>query len=969
MDYNEYGSDNYESNGVNINGSESENESESPLIEQIEAGSVSGVRTALAAKANPNKVYDTKGNTALHIATLQEEINVEILYSLLEAGANPNILNASNMLPLNYAIQSNNSGAIHALLNGTDMNKLRISPLTAVAGNGNLELLKYLLDFAKTVDDKDANGYTALMAAANNGHADIVDYLLQTRITIQDGDSYLKPANVNAQDYDGNTALMLAITSDNDTRMVVDTLVRNDRTTINIQNRAGDTALMLAVQTGNGELVELLIKSGASQRIKNDAGETAFMIAVQTGSVKLLEFLIRAGADINATNKAGETAFEQFLQYMATQESIDDRMFETAEFLLESGADNTYAVRIAIHAKDKSLLEFLLFMKAPISEDDIHAVIDKDDEVVLNMFIENGIPITDDHAKYAIQKNAYKTLELMIPRINLDNLVFPTFSSSLFNEGFAKLLLERHRYSANKHDASGRTLLSHAAETGSVKAVRFLLERGADPTLADGVYGRTPLYYALTKDRMDVAKLLSDELAAADVSMDDLTIQTAREMPPSTPVVKFILDQVKTLWKGWEPSDSEFFDAVLDTSPVVGGRSSAENVSFCPICFTKSIRTEGCMYMNHDCSTTGHYYNRNLYAKYKTGDGKVYWCTLCGRPAHTESGHYHYNILDISVTPKRADLHPHPMVVNYYGGFADCKAQGGGGHEEKVARSYAVMQKARELQSKIGVMFHEDAMDELVKAGWNAPTLPAMMDNAKARIEAGKWDFDHAKEFARTANANATALALEHRHIVYPFSHLPSLMPTIDEHPGNNIVAVEFDVPICRFHHAVDYDADKKLVINTHSGEEEGIGVAGILSAIKKPSSDSSFGYCWNYPTCKARLYPEEVRPLLIQDPILPELYMMDRYATAAEAANASMPITVPTKAELSAILTTYEREFDNKFGMIKKSAAGMLGGAIFQSTPVPATPACPLRKGGRRKTYKRRRNYRRKTRYRRHRA
>lgn len=60
-------------------------------------------------------------------------------------------------------------------------------------------------------------------------------------------------------------------------------------------------------------------------------------------------------------------------------------------------------------------------------------------------------------------------------------------------------------------DGSGKSALHHAAWRGSPEVVRALLELGADPNLwstGSGNYGKTPIFYALTRCRDEVAVLL-----------------------------------------------------------------------------------------------------------------------------------------------------------------------------------------------------------------------------------------------------------------------------------------------------------------------------------------------------------------------------------------------------------------------------------------------------------------------------
>ena len=55
---------------------------------------------------------------------------------------------------------------------------------------------------------------------------------------------------------------------------------------------------------------------------------------------------------------------------------------------------------------------------------------------------------------------------------------------------------------------TGATPLMHAAHSGSVDAVRILIENGADPNIKETANGQTALMFAAASDRTDVVKLL-----------------------------------------------------------------------------------------------------------------------------------------------------------------------------------------------------------------------------------------------------------------------------------------------------------------------------------------------------------------------------------------------------------------------------------------------------------------------------
>lgn len=111
------------------------------------------------------------------------------------------------------------------------MEGMENSPLTLAAQKGRLDEVKALLEGGAGVDDKDGDGYTALILAARYNHAEVVDLLLG------------KGADVNA-----------------------------------LQNHA-KTALMYAADDGYLEIVRRLIAAGADATLRSKGGTTALKVA------------------------------------------------------------------------------------------------------------------------------------------------------------------------------------------------------------------------------------------------------------------------------------------------------------------------------------------------------------------------------------------------------------------------------------------------------------------------------------------------------------------------------------------------------------------------------------------------------------------------------------------------------------------------------------------------------------------
>ena len=94
------------------------------------------------------------------------------------------------------------------------------------------------------------------MLAASWGHPETVGALLA------------KGANVNEQDQEGRTALMLAAfndRADDNNRVAVVELLLGRQADVNLQDNKGKTALMVAQEKDRPEIVQLLRKAGAKK--------------------------------------------------------------------------------------------------------------------------------------------------------------------------------------------------------------------------------------------------------------------------------------------------------------------------------------------------------------------------------------------------------------------------------------------------------------------------------------------------------------------------------------------------------------------------------------------------------------------------------------------------------------------------------------------------------------------------------
>jgi ankyrin repeat protein len=188
---------------------------------------------ALIFLVNPLSYAQTTGQIA-DFAKAAKFDDVTLVKSLLSKGVNPNSVDANGNPMLILAIKDRSNNVIELLLKDPKIdvdlsNKSGETPLMIASIDGNLPLAKTLVLQNKALLDHIS--WTPLHYACAKGHIDVAQFLIANGATV---DSLSL----------GNT-----------------------------------TPLMMAVQSGNEQLVKLLLDKGADLQLRNAQGLTAIDIA------------------------------------------------------------------------------------------------------------------------------------------------------------------------------------------------------------------------------------------------------------------------------------------------------------------------------------------------------------------------------------------------------------------------------------------------------------------------------------------------------------------------------------------------------------------------------------------------------------------------------------------------------------------------------------------------------------------
>lgn len=215
---------------------------------------------------------------------------------------------------------------------------------------------------------------------------------------------------------------------------------------VNAANRYGVTTLLLAAQRGRDDLLELLLKAGASVKTaeaKLPEGQTLLMHAARTGQVASVKALLAAGSNPNAREtRSGTTA----AIWAATGSHAN-----AIRVLAEAGADLNVLSKVTSYPHT-----------------------------------QNGVLLSGLEEGYSYIG------QTVLPRGGWSAAMFAA------REGAVEAVRALAESGANLNltDPEGTTALIVAVINGHYDVVSALIEKGADPNVAD-IKGMTPLYAAV----------------------------------------------------------------------------------------------------------------------------------------------------------------------------------------------------------------------------------------------------------------------------------------------------------------------------------------------------------------------------------------------------------------------------------------------------------------------------------------
>jgi ankyrin repeat protein len=273
---------------------------------------------------------------------------------------------------------------------------------------------------------------------------------------------------------------------------------------LNARGPEGSTPFMYAVLYSDTATLARLLKLGADPNKRNDANATALMWAAR--DFEKTRLLVSHGADVNARSDERRTPL-----MVAARRPGASRI---VKFLLDKGADpnpNTKPV-----ADSSPLLEALT----------------AGDESMVKLLLRRGADAkaaAEQGLTMAVTRNCEEALELITAQItNQEAYTIALQNTAVFGDLKAVRLMLDHGADVNAFDPFGKTPLMYAAisDVFPVDVVKLLIERGADVNAIcrhekGGDAGLTVL---------DIAKLNGNTPIA------ELLVRSGAKASPETPV-------------------------------------------------------------------------------------------------------------------------------------------------------------------------------------------------------------------------------------------------------------------------------------------------------------------------------------------------------------------------------------------------------------------------------------------------
>ncbi|KAK7501506.1 hypothetical protein BaRGS_00007310 [Batillaria attramentaria] len=494
-------------------------------ITQLHAAAVNGEKQVLsrliaASGLSDLDVGDQFGRSPLMYCVLADRLECAEL--LLKAGAQVNFRDKGGRTVLHWAAHKGNYRLMKLLLSrGADCREKDNEGQTALHLCTRHKLPKCMSMLLRQllpgeIDDQDNNKRTALHWAASYGNLEHVKMLIK------------HDSNIGIPDTEGKTPLHWAASSrDPEAVQCVRLILETTPSVINWQDYEGRTALHLAVADGNQSIVDLLTSvEKCNVSALDNMFRTPLHWAAVLGHSKIVGQLLRSNADSTSSDSNGATPLHYAAQnnfretvdvFLAWKNNDEPDLEGRTAFMWAAGKGADNVLRVFFHHS------------VDVQQEDktggtaLHAAALSGHAATVQLLLQHGAAINaTDQAKHtplfrACEMGHTDVVQVLIDcgaRVDVldEDGRSPLHWAALGGHAYICQILIKYGVDPNIRDHSGRSPLHCAAYGGYVNCMSALMEHQADPNTQDKE-GMTCLHWACSKGHLDAVKLLVENNA------------------------------------------------------------------------------------------------------------------------------------------------------------------------------------------------------------------------------------------------------------------------------------------------------------------------------------------------------------------------------------------------------------------------------------------------------------------------
>lgn len=871
---------------------------------------------------NPN-IQTPSGQTALHYAILEKNVNISRIKLLLEYGASITIKDNKGKDTVAYAEEIRNDAIrkkVLDVLQNTKPTKAKTMDAEIVNTSAN------------NPNQYDVKGYTPLHRLAFSDEPEEV--LIEKAKQLLAKGANLE-AKAKAKTKREETPVMLALEQN---KPQLTSFFLDAGANPNAQNTLGSCLLQYAAESGMLDLVMRLQSMGNDPLYANKEGVTALHYACLSGHLDVVKYLVSQGADVNAkTNNQTITP----LIWCLLQKDLKVGL-ECAEFLLENGADPNLvnplynaAAKVATHPFIPLLLRYGADTNIPYWRTEsnefisvlMQCIIQNASLEIVKLLVEAGADVNyvnetnasalmlvmrphifnKDIVRYLLEKGADPNKGMLYAIVGNNNKIRTPIANKLLLEGHLDLLplflekgqdpnvifpIEPRKSGSLMHvaivmkqidalkqllDAGGNAniivsrqpILHFAIGMQSPNAVKMLLEKGANINAQDADKNTALHFAVLTYNKLNPQEKKNDMFFPNIIKVlleygGDKNIKNKDGNIPADLAedekMEIALGSVK-LWNGWSRSDIAFLNNIFtdETRPISNTNTLSRATDY-SLCPV--------------CLKTVERPAGCMHMKHDCATQGGFYHEELYEKYKVDGGIHWCTICNRIGWASGSDFRhynlglaegPKPdKAANSYMFDKDCSVRsGGGGLHEKYHRFNRLRNVALRFNHPafLGKKSQREILKKLTEAMWDAPFVQDPL--YEIQWSEKQWNRPNTNFPLPPIPPNNTTN--NNTNIPVPEGvQDPIIHPTETANFANATLVSEKD--IIQFRHP-----DSNGSMHNHDKEGQQISRMAFASWLSdllgEPATNERFGHCWQFSEaeyginrCTAKLYPKEVR-------------------------------------------------------------------------------------------------------------